>query len=144
MPTPPFDAYYSPFRKLDRVYWSLVGAGGGSSSAEREAVFSLAEKNENVSGFILDDFFYEPCEGNAADPLPSRRIWVADNGPAFPVTFTARPRSPRRAMPWSWSNRLAHRRLPQQGRGCGSVGQRQDLAGGRMAQWQTGRKPCCD
>jgi hypothetical protein len=93
-PMPPFDAYYDPFRKLDRVYWSLVGAGGGSSSAEREAAFSLAEKNQNLAGFILDDFFYEKCEGNAADPLPSRRIWVADNGPAFPVTFTARSPQP--------------------------------------------------
>ena len=93
-PMPPFDVYYSPFRKLDRVYWSLVGAGGGSSLAEREAAFSLAEKNKNLVGFILDDFFYEKCEGNAADPLPSRRIWVADNGPTFPVTFTARPPQP--------------------------------------------------
>ncbi|MGA2618117.1 MAG: hypothetical protein ABSF26_10940 [Thermoguttaceae bacterium] len=72
-PMPPFDAYYNPFRKLDRVYWSLVGAGGGSSSAEREAAFSLAEKNQNLAGFILDDFFYEQCEGSAADPLPSPR-----------------------------------------------------------------------
>jgi len=93
-PTPPFDAYYSPFRKLDRVYWSLVGAGGGSSPVEREAAFALAEKNKNLVGFILDDFFYEKSEGNAADPLPSRRIWVADNGPTFPVTFTARPPQP--------------------------------------------------
>jgi hypothetical protein len=68
-PAPPFDAYYNPFRKLDRVYWSLVGAGGGSSSAEREAAFTLAEKNKNLAGFILDDFFHEQCEGNAADPL---------------------------------------------------------------------------
>jgi hypothetical protein len=91
-PTPPFDAYYAPFRKLDRVYWSLVGAGGGTSPAEREAVFSLAGKNKNLAGFILDDFFHEPAEGNAADPLPSPRLWFADNGPAFPVTFTVRPR----------------------------------------------------
>jgi hypothetical protein len=93
-PTPPFDAYYKPFRQLDRVYWSLVGAGGGSSPAEREAAFSLARKNNNLAGFILDDFFYEPCEGNAADPLPSPRIWLADNGPAFPATFTAVPQQP--------------------------------------------------
>jgi hypothetical protein len=68
MPAAPFDAYYAPFRKLDRVYWSLVGAGGATSVADREAAFSLAEKNENVAGFILDDFFHEPSEGNAADP----------------------------------------------------------------------------
>ncbi len=70
-PTPPFDAYYTPFRKLDQVYWSLVAAGGGTSQVEREAAFSLAEKNKNLVGFILDDFFHEPSEGNAADPLSS-------------------------------------------------------------------------
>ena len=93
-PTPPFDTYYNPFRKLDRVCWFLVGAGGGSSSAEREAAFLLAEKNKNLVGFILDDFFHEQREGNAADPLPSRRIWAADGGPTSPVTFTARPPQP--------------------------------------------------
>ena len=60
-------------------------------------MFSLAEKNKNLVGFILNDFFHEQCEGNAADPLPSRRIWVADNGLKFPVTFTARPPQPTQA-----------------------------------------------
>jgi hypothetical protein len=69
-PAPPFDSYYAPFRRLDRVYWSLVAAGGGTSGAEREAAFALAAKNKNLRGFILDDFFHEPSEGNAADPMP--------------------------------------------------------------------------
>ena len=34
----------------------------------RDAAFALAEKHENVVGFILDDFFHEPSAGNAADP----------------------------------------------------------------------------
>jgi hypothetical protein len=64
-PPAPFDGYYTPFRRLDRVYWSLVAAGGATSLAERDAAFSLAEKNENLVGFILDDFFHEPSRGNA-------------------------------------------------------------------------------
>jgi hypothetical protein len=67
----PLDEYYRPFEKLDRVYWSLVAAGGGTSQPARDAAFALAEKHENVVGFILDDFFHEPTVGNAADPEPS-------------------------------------------------------------------------
>jgi hypothetical protein len=89
-PAPPFDDYYRPFLKLDRVYWSLVAAGGRTSQLERDAAFALAEKNENLVGFILDDFFPEPAQGNAADPIPSARLWLADNKPAFPVTLTVR------------------------------------------------------
>lgn len=69
-PAAPFDDYYVPFQKLDRVLWSLVAAGGGTSQMERDAAFSLAERNPNIVGFILDDFFHEPAAGNAADPLP--------------------------------------------------------------------------
>jgi len=88
VPAIPFEGYYVPFRSLDRVYWSLVGAGGATSGAEREAVFDLAEKNENLAGFILDDFFHEPAQGNAVDPIPRPPAWLAANQPAFPVTFT--------------------------------------------------------
>lgn len=70
-PAAPFDAYYLPFGKLDRVYWSLVAAGGETSQVERDAAFALAEKNENVAGFILDDFFHEPSVGNADMAAPS-------------------------------------------------------------------------
>ena len=94
-PAAPFDVYYTPFRALDRVYWSLVAAGGGTSQAERDAAFSLAERNENVAGFILDDFFHEPSEGNAADSLPpDPQIWLAANQAKFPVVLTVRPQQP--------------------------------------------------
>lgn len=59
-PAPPFGDYYAPFQELDRVYWSLGAAGGATSQSEREAAFALADGNENVVGFILDDFFHEP------------------------------------------------------------------------------------
>lgn len=96
IPAPPFDEYYAPFGGLDRVYWSLVAAGGRTSELEREAAFALAAGSENLVGFILDDFFPEPAAGNAADPVPSTRLWLADNKPEFPVTLTVRlPRAER-------------------------------------------------
>ncbi len=67
-PVPPFDAYYQPFQKLDRVYWSLVGASGVTSADERDQVFQLAEKHQNVVGFILDDFFRSNATGPGTDP----------------------------------------------------------------------------
>ncbi|NLS97718.1 MAG: hypothetical protein GXX96_36725 [Planctomycetaceae bacterium] len=67
-PAPPFDTYYVPFQKLDRVYWSLVGASGVTSTHEREQVFRLAETHDNVMGFILDDFFRSSATGPSADP----------------------------------------------------------------------------
>jgi hypothetical protein len=73
----PLEEYYRPFERLDRVYWSLVAAGGGTSSAAREAAFALAEKHPNIVGFILDDFFHEPNVGNAADPGPDRALRAA-------------------------------------------------------------------
>lgn len=71
------DEYYRPFRRLSRVYWSLVAAGGGTSQSARESAFALAEKNENVVGFILDDFFHEPSVGNAAYPGPGGAMKAA-------------------------------------------------------------------
>jgi len=68
----PLEQYFRPFERLDRVYWSLVAAGGGTSQAAREAAYDLAEKHENVVGFILDDFFHEPSGGSAAGPGPGR------------------------------------------------------------------------
>lgn len=69
---PPFDTYYRPFEKLDRVYWSLVAASGVTSAPVREATFSLAENHRNLAGFILDDFFHEPTIGNASDTGPTQ------------------------------------------------------------------------
>ena len=89
-PAPPFDSYYTPFRKLDRVLWSLVGASGATSADEREQVYQLAEKNENIAGFILDDFFHSNVTGPGADPETE-----PDNLPPFEAlahtTRVARP-----------------------------------------------------
>jgi hypothetical protein len=90
-PEPPFDGYYQPFRDLKKAYWSLVGAHGATSPEERDQVFQLAEKNPNLRGFILDDFFHAQPRGNATDSLREVRPWLAQNGAVFPVTLEARP-----------------------------------------------------
>lgn len=82
-PVPPFDTYYVPFQKLDRVYWSLVGASGATSADEREQVFRLAEKHDNVAGFILDDFFHSKATGPGADPETE-----ADDLPPFEASLS--------------------------------------------------------
>lgn len=69
---PPYDSYYRPFEKLDRVYWSLVAASGVTSAPDREAAFALAENHKNLAGFILDDFFHEPSVGPASDSGPTQ------------------------------------------------------------------------
>lgn len=69
---PPYDEYYRPLDQLDRVYWSLVSAGGGTVESARAAAFALAENHKNLVGFILDDFFHEPTVGNAPATGPAR------------------------------------------------------------------------
>ena len=56
-PAPPFDQYAVPFRPLDRVVWSIVGAGGKTDAAERQHVIELATRCPNITGVIMDDFF---------------------------------------------------------------------------------------
>ena len=85
-PRPPFESYFEPFKKLDRVYWSFTGSGGATSEVERRNVIRLAEENENIAGFILDDFFHV-----------RPRLWLAANRPTFPVSLTLRPSNPVRA-----------------------------------------------
>lgn len=86
----PLDEYYRPFERLDQVYWSLVAASGVTSQPAREAAFALAEKHENVTGFILDDFFHEPTTGNASDP-GGTQTFRASLSPAELRTLRERP-----------------------------------------------------
>lgn len=123
---PPYDDYYRPFEKLDRVYWSLVSAGGGTSRSAREAAFSLAERHKNLAGFIVDDFFHATNVGNAADPEPSKpfgasltpaelrairtRLVRGARVPLMAVIYTAQVKPPARAYVaevdqlslWTW------------------------------------------
>lgn len=84
-PAPPFDEYHKQFEKMDKVVWSLTGACGATSEKERKSALELAEKNPNISGFVLDDFF---C-GGALPPPPV--LWLAHVNVKFPVTLTVTP-----------------------------------------------------
>lgn len=52
-----FESYAIALRPMKRVVWSLVGASGRTSEAERERVLRLAEQFPNITGFVMDDFF---------------------------------------------------------------------------------------
>jgi hypothetical protein len=47
-PQPPFETYYRPFEKLDRVYWSLVGAGGATSEGERRQLAAVEQLSRTL------------------------------------------------------------------------------------------------
>ena len=89
-PSPPFANYYQPFKKLDRVYWSLVGARGATTDEEREQVYNLAEANDNIVGFILDDFFH----ASLTDPTHTTGFWLAEKNAKFPVVIALSPPKP--------------------------------------------------
>jgi hypothetical protein len=55
---PPFDQYAVALRPMKRVQWSVVGAGGFTSSAETRQALELVKKTPNFVGIYLDDFFY--------------------------------------------------------------------------------------
>ena len=62
-PSPPYDQYAIPFRPLERVVWSIVGAGGRTQADERDHVFELAARYPNITGVMMDDFFRPSSDG---------------------------------------------------------------------------------
>lgn len=64
-PEMPFDQYAVPFRALDKVVWSIAGAGGATSEDERNHVLDLVKREANITGVIMDDFFHD-AEGKTA------------------------------------------------------------------------------
>jgi len=64
-PELPFHQYAVPFRPLKQVVWSIVGAGGATDDAEREAVFELADRFPNITGVMMDDFFRKSDDGES-------------------------------------------------------------------------------
>jgi hypothetical protein len=69
-PDLPFDQYAVPFRSLQKVVWSVVGAGGATAESERNAVLKLASENQNFTGVMMDDFF----RGNKGDKVASLSV----------------------------------------------------------------------
>lgn len=59
-PEPPFEEYARPFAELDRVVWSIEGAGGD----DVEAALELREVLPNLEGIIMDDYFGRVAEGH--------------------------------------------------------------------------------
>ncbi len=54
---PPTVQYGVPFRALNKVVWSIVGAGGFTAAEERTEVVQLANHLPNMTGVMMDDFF---------------------------------------------------------------------------------------
>lgn len=67
-PAPPFEQYATPFRSLQRVYWSVVGASGATSDEEREHIFRLAANMPNMVGVFMDDFFQFSTDSERPSP----------------------------------------------------------------------------
>lgn len=62
-PEPPFDGYAQSLQSLDRVVWSIVGDAGSTRNDEKsdlEEVITLAARQSNITGGIMDDFFTPP------------------------------------------------------------------------------------
>jgi hypothetical protein len=75
-PPLPFDQYALPFRALQRVVWSVVGAGGQTDERERAHVLELAGRHPNITGLMLDDFFgsEQPAGGDDAAALSPDKL----------------------------------------------------------------------
>jgi hypothetical protein len=56
-PVPPYVQYALPFRALQGVVWSIVGAAGLTGVEERQAALELRGHLPNMSGVMMDDFF---------------------------------------------------------------------------------------
>ena len=70
----PTDQYIVPFRALDKVMCSLVGAGGVTIEAERERVLDLPRCLPNMTGVIMDDFFRDVTDPQKAGQLSPRQL----------------------------------------------------------------------
>lgn len=62
-PFPPFDAEAAKLKDLKEVVWSAIGAGGATiysndNHSDVDEVVRMAKIYPNVSGAVMDDFFY--------------------------------------------------------------------------------------
>jgi hypothetical protein len=75
-PSLPFDQYALPFRALQQVVWSVVGAGGQTDDRERAHVLDLAARHPNITGLMLDDFFgsEQAVQGDGTPALPTDEL----------------------------------------------------------------------
>lgn len=52
-----YEKYAESFKKLEKVIWSIVGAGCSYEEGDIERVINLRKKYKNIVGAIMDDFF---------------------------------------------------------------------------------------
>ena len=83
IPAPSFQQYYTPFKAMKQVYWTLSNNDNAKHElgAEQEHVYQLAADNPNITGLLLDDFLIGPL------PDQSDSQWLSSNSPTFPVTL---------------------------------------------------------
>ena len=80
-PISPYDDLAISLKKMRRVVWSLVGAGGRTSPEERAEVLSLSQRHPNITGFMLDDFWSGGPDGNGGIILPIEELEaIRDSG----------------------------------------------------------------
>lgn len=70
-PAPPLDQWALALAPLKRVVWSIVGEGGRTNTALRDAVLQTCATSPNVVGVIMDDFFRL---ATAAGPLAALSV----------------------------------------------------------------------
>jgi hypothetical protein len=85
IPAAPFQQYYTPFKAMKQVYWTLSNNGNQvhELGQEQEHVYKLAADNPNITGLLLDDFLIGPFGDNEDSH------WLAANNAAFPVSLVA-------------------------------------------------------
>jgi len=85
IPAAPFQQYYTPFKAMKQVYWTLSNNGNQvhELGQEQEHVYQLAADNPNITGLLLDDFLIGPFGDNEDSH------WLAANNAAFPVSLVA-------------------------------------------------------
>ncbi len=63
---PPLEQYAFPLKVLERVVWSIVGAGGVTRESERGEVLDMALRTPNFVGVYMDDFFHNKPDAKVA------------------------------------------------------------------------------
>lgn len=74
-----YDQYALSFSPLERVVWSIVGAGGHVDRDALQSFQQLAQKFPNIVGAQMDDFFRETLDGGRVGVLtPSELAYIQD------------------------------------------------------------------
>ena len=84
IPAAPFEQYFTPFKAMRQVYWTLSNNGNQvhQLGKEQDHVFQLAAAHPNITGLLLDDFLIGPILSKEDSH------WLAENYAVFPVSLT--------------------------------------------------------